>query len=439
MHDRHHGGHVHPRAYSAEALQAELAALTLKCSSLELVLNRFRAFIESLPLGVGITDTQGYLTEVNRTFAGWLGYAESDLRGLNVLDLSHPDDIPGERKLFAELFAGHLPNIQIMKRYRHSEGRWLWARMFAAILRDELGQPVGSCAAVEFTSDEEFAASIRNADLYGRAVLDALPGVLIRLRESGEMVDVRFGKSAPQPLIDRLRQGTRIDDIFKEALREQLTLSLPLLRTGRPVPAIVVDLELLAEPAYTMTCEVLLAPYGETELLMHVRDISDRVAEQRAYQQTARELVQEKQERLALQAQLLVEKDAAIRELETPIMPIADRVLALPLIGRIDATRANNVLVALLSALVNHRARSVIIDITGVRSFDAELSQMLIRATSAVRLLGAELVVTGMRPELAAALSSLPLSAQSSAVQMVSLPTLAAGVTYAIARSSTRS
>lgn len=110
-----------------------------------------------------------------------------------------------------------------------------------------------------------------------------------------------------------------------------------------------------------------------------------------------RDLSEQEQQEQALQAA----QQAALRELSTPLMPIADHVIALPLIGSIDSARAQQILETLLEGVAASRAATVILDITGVPLVDTQVAQALLQATRAVNLLGAQVILTGMRPEVA--------------------------------------
>lgn len=110
------------------------------------------------------------------------------------------------------------------------------------------------------------------------------------------------------------------------------------------------------------------------------------------------------EERAALQQQVIEAQRAALRELSTPLIPLAEGVLAMPLIGTIDAARAAQILDTLLDGVAAQRARVAILDITGVRLVDAQVASALLNAARAVRLLGAHVILTGIRAEVAQAL-----------------------------------
>jgi rsbT co-antagonist protein RsbR len=97
------------------------------------------------------------------------------------------------------------------------------------------------------------------------------------------------------------------------------------------------------------------------------------------------------------QAQLL----ATVQELSTPVVPVLDDILILPLIGFIDSDRAQRVMEGLLTGIEQTRAQVVLLDVTGVPVVDSGVADHLMRAARAAQLLGAHLVLVGIRPEVA--------------------------------------
>ncbi|NTV64638.1 MAG: STAS domain-containing protein, partial [Oscillochloris sp.] len=117
-------------------------------------------------------------------------------------------------------------------------------------------------------------------------------------------------------------------------------------------------------------------------------------------------------------------------ELSTPLLPLANRVLALPLVGTIDSTRAQQVIETLLHGVAEHQASTTIIDITGVHVVDTQVANALIHAAQAVKLLGAQVILTGIRPEVAQTLVSLGTNLGD----IVTRGTLQEGIAYAMRR-----
>lgn len=93
-----------------------------------------------------------------------------------------------------------------------------------------------------------------------------------------------------------------------------------------------------------------------------------------------------------------------IRELSAPVIPIDDDTLIAPIIGEVDRERAEPLLEALLAAVLRTRSRVVILDLTGVPTFDRIAGETILRCSGAIRLLGATMLLTGIQPAVAAAL-----------------------------------
>ncbi|MCG8346575.1 MAG: STAS domain-containing protein [Chloroflexales bacterium] len=112
---------------------------------------------------------------------------------------------------------------------------------------------------------------------------------------------------------------------------------------------------------------------------------------------------------LAAQQQLNV----VIALLSLPIIPVRDDVLVVPLIGNLDSSRANQLITTLLEEIERSHARTVMLDVTGVPIVDTQVAKALLQTTAATRLMGAETVLVGIRPEVAQALVSLGVDLSS--------------------------
>ena len=101
------------------------------------------------------------------------------------------------------------------------------------------------------------------------------------------------------------------------------------------------------------------------------------------------------------------QQQEAIRELSTPVLPVRERLLILPIIGIIDPQRARQLTEQLLRGIRVNRAKVVVMDITGVPAMDATVANHLVQTVEAARLLGATVIVTGLSPEIAQTLVNI--------------------------------
>jgi rsbT co-antagonist protein RsbR len=125
--------------------------------------------------------------------------------------------------------------------------------------------------------------------------------------------------------------------------------------------------------------------------------INDMIESLQAEQQRNERYRRELEEKL----HTIEQQRSAIRELSTPIMEVWEGILCLPIVGIMDSTRSADMTDALLKAVVATRASCTIIDITGIEVMDTHTADHFIRMAKAVRLLGAECVLTGINPQIA--------------------------------------
>ena len=99
--------------------------------------------------------------------------------------------------------------------------------------------------------------------------------------------------------------------------------------------------------------------------------------------------------------QVIIRQQQALMELSTPVVTLWDGVLALPLIGTLDSARTQVVMENLLQRIVDSGSEIAIIDITGVPTVDTVTAQHLLKTVAAARLMGADCIISGIRPQIA--------------------------------------
>lgn len=109
------------------------------------------------------------------------------------------------------------------------------------------------------------------------------------------------------------------------------------------------------------------------------------------------------------QEQIIRAQQQSIEETAAPTLPISDRVIVIPVVGSLDDDRARHFVNVVVQGCHEHRSEVVIIDLTGLRRFDSAAGQSLNAVASALRLLGARIILTGIPPDLASALVDLDL------------------------------
>jgi rsbT co-antagonist protein RsbR len=101
------------------------------------------------------------------------------------------------------------------------------------------------------------------------------------------------------------------------------------------------------------------------------------------------------------------QQQEAIRELSTPVLQVRERLVILPIIGVLDSQRARQLTEQLLSGIRTHRAKVVVIDITGVPEIDSTVANHLVQTVEASRLMGASVIITGLSSDIALTLVTI--------------------------------
>lgn len=278
------------------------------------------------------------------------------------------------------------------------------------ITTDTAHQRIATLEAEVAALQGQLAQARRQGDALYRAILDAVNiAVHIHDVETGALVDVNrmseellgysreelLGGSVTKFLVDRppYTMEAAVALIARAIAGEPLRLLWPhRCRDGR---------ELMAEVSLR---RVSLG--GVERLMACVQDISERL------------------ERDHLREELIQRQAALLSELSLPLIPLTDRVVVVPLIGTLDEQRAQALLETLLQGAARLGAEVLLIDITGVPLIDTAGAGALLRVAQAVQLLGARVVLSGIRPEIAQTLVSLGADMRS--IQTYS--TLQAGI-----------
>lgn len=137
------------------------------------------------------------------------------------------------------------------------------------------------------------------------------------------------------------------------------------------------------------------------------QDITSQMEAKQEQARLAARLEEQAYERLALQDQIIATQQAALRELSTPLIPLTEGIVLMPLIGAIDSSRAQRIMETLLEGIAFYQAETAILDISGVRVVDTQVADALLRAAKAAKLLGTQVFLTGISPEVAQTITHL--------------------------------
>jgi PAS domain S-box-containing protein len=327
------------------------------------------------------------------------------------INLMHPDDRPLLQAAIDNAIVDLTPYALDLRILRpNGEGRVIHARGEAVLAADGIiSRLIGIVQ--DITPSYEAAFALRQSEERYRVLLSALPDPLVIYDAEGRTTYINkafeqtFGWGEADLLgkpIDfvpedereatkrALDQALRADDIVRFDSRR-------LTRLGK-----ILDVQISGS--------TLRNHDGSTSgLMLILRDITERVR---------------------MEAELLAAQSSLISELSTPLMPISDEVMVMPLVGSIDSARAQQITERLLEGVAASKVRTAIIDITGVPVVDTQVADAILRAAQAVKLLGAQVVITGIGPEVAQTLVGIGLSLDG----MITRGTLQSGIAYAMRR-----
>jgi rsbT co-antagonist protein RsbR len=326
------------------------------------------------------------IVEWNRMAERLFGYSREEAVGRSLVGtISSAVDVAAWRRLFED--ESGAPHLLMNTRKDGSVLPCEWRRQ---ALRGEAGGIARTlCFGVDATSRIEAAASARRCEQILHAVAYKLPIVVCAYDCEGNFI-YHDGQGLAGA---GLRPGQFLGQNVFALYNEDQTSVARMRRTlaGEETHA--------KGQAHGMAWDTWFIPVrderGEPDGMISVTvDISE--AARREEEILAKITIVERQEKM-------------IRDLATPIIEVWDHVLVLPMMGAIDSQRAADVMDDLLRAIVNKRAECAVLDLTGIDNVDTQTAGHLVKLIQAIRLLGAEGVVTGIRPSVAQTIVALGL------------------------------
>lgn len=292
----------------------------------------------------------------------------------------------------------------------------------------------------------------------GRLIVEASAGVdpgdlrvnrRAPLETSGDIATsiVRYVARTHEPVlvVDAASEARFAGDPYIERARPRSVLCVPVLHQGRLQGVLYMENN-AARSAFTQArreVSELLASQAAIAidnalLYEHVERVSAelRRANEQLELDVARRTVElaerrrSEEERTALQEEVIRLQREMLLELSTPLIPITDRVMVMPLIGTMDAKRADQVLETALNGAAAGNAEIVIVDVTGLKRIDEEVVGKLTRMAGGLRLLGTGVVMTGIRADMARMLVEMDMGLHG----IVTRGTLQSGIAYALGR-----
>ncbi|MCC6555007.1 MAG: PAS domain-containing protein [Polyangiaceae bacterium] len=264
------------------------------------------------------------------------------------------------------------------------------------------------------------------------AIFLALPDLHFRVLPDSTVVDYKANRTSDLYVPPEVFLNKRMVDLLPPDVGAAIQRALDAIAaTWSGVQAVEYALPMDGSEEWY---EARMVPLEGREIAIFVRKVTEQRHDREALRRLNAELedrVSERTAALELANQRIIETQrAALRALSTPLVPIARHVVAVPLIGTIDEERAQQLIETLLEGVQSHHATVVLLDVTGVSGVDAPIADAIMRAARAVGLLGAQLVMTGIGPEVARTM--VTVGADLSGI--VTQGSLEQGIAYAMRR-----
>ncbi len=348
-----------------------------------------------------------------------LGYAPDELPN-NVetwMRVMHPEDQPVVNQTLQDYLAGEREEYSVEHRLQHKSGAWVWALSRGKVVaRDDDGRPIRITGTTTDISERKQAdAALQESEERNRLLFQNMAeGVVFHALvydEQGTPVDYRILEVNPS--FERMLQMPRSAIIGKLATEAYGVESAPFL-------------DIYTRVSESGIAEQFQTPFGSK--MFDIRVTSPRRGEFVTMFFDITEQKRQEEAQIALQEQIIEAQRAALRELSSPLIPLADNVVIMPLIGSIDSRRAQQVMEDLLEGVAHHHAETAILDITGVSVVDTQVANALIQAAQAVKLLGSQVILTGIGPTMAQTLVGLGADLSS----IVTRGNLQSGIAYAL-------
>ncbi|MDI1442598.1 PAS domain-containing protein [Polyangium sp. 6x1] len=369
-----------------------------------------QAVIDHVPALIFVMDLEDTYSHTNQSCAAFMGRREvSEIVGHNAREFFPPEVFASWREN-NRLVAAKGEAI-VAEESGPSEDGMLVYQSIKFPVRDSEGtiRWIGGIA-TDVTAQRRAEERLRESQARAQAMLDASTDLLLLVELDG--VVITANQAAAERLGCTPAEVAGMRDVFPLDEPDRLASLVEEVRhAGTPARFDAAR----DERSFEVTAYPVRSRDGSlARLAIYGRDVTEQ---RRAAQEQRR-----------LQEQIIEAQRLAIQEIGTPLVPLTDAAVAIPLIGAIDEVRAAHFVETMLRGVEERGAHLVVVDVTGVSTVDTHVADVLVRAARAAKLLGAEVIMTGIRPAVAQALVDLDADLGG----VVTLASLQDGIAYAV-------
>jgi len=376
----------------------------------------YRKLIEEMSEGFAYLEEDLTFSFSNPACDSAFGVTEGKLMGRKLKDFLSPESFKEVKKSIRTKEKKKKSVFEIEVNAEDGERRYLLTRSNPRF--DEKGEFVGSFVffynitkRVKLEEELIFERSLLNS------LLNTIPDHIYFKDEKSRFIKV--SKSLAEwfnvKSVDGLMGKTDFDFFTEEHARPAFEDEQEIMKTGNPIEG-KVEKETHPDGRITWVSTTKVPRYGKKGNVIGILGISRDVTEKKLWEE-------EREKKLEAQREELM-------ELSTPVIDVWEGVLTVPILGSLDSERASRISESLLTQIVEEKAAVAIIDISGISAVDSAVADRLIRTAKAVRLVGAEAILTGVGVEIAQTIADLGIDMGS----LKTMATLKDGLRYVISR-----
>ncbi len=353
--------------------------------------SRYKKLVEEHPYGIHENDTSGTITYANPAYNEMFGFEAGEAIGTAIWALVPTEEGREQlRQYLAYLVREQPPPTPYVSETSKVDGTPILVRVHWNYLYDEAGELAGFISvSADVTEQKRTEEALRESQALLQAFLENFPDLVFAKDRQGRIIlgnrklDQMFG-AEPGALIGK----TVYDLVNKEAADAIWATEKRIFETGEPLEVEeTVPLDDEIRTKYTVKFPL----YDEAGNINAVGGITTDITDRKRAEA----------ERARLQQKVIEAQQQALKELSTPIIPVMEGIIIMPLIGSIDTERAREITRAMLSGITKYRAQVVILDITGVSVVDSGVADHLNKTIQAARLKGSRTIVTGISDAVA--------------------------------------
>jgi PAS domain S-box-containing protein len=361
----------------------------------------FRAVLENSLDAIGITDLEDHILYANRAcheLFGW-DYERREMVGQPASSAWPEEDLPSLTEIIMpQVMAGGWRGDVRQKR---KDGTVFDVQATVYPLRDQTGQPMATVVMLrDITERKRFEEALLESEAQFKSFMDLAPSPLQVYDLDGFIIyaNEAWAKMWNVPLDQILGRFNILTDPQVAELGHLEMFKKVYAGESVNLPVITFDPAASGNPGRKRWLTGKVFPIknraGQVTKIVNTNDDVTDIKEAEL-------------ERVRLQQDIIEAQQATLKELATPIIPVMDRIIVMPLIGSIDSIRARDITRALLKGIRDYHAQIAILDVTGVSMVDSGIVSHLNKTIQAAQLKGAQVIITGISDVVAESIVDL--------------------------------